>query len=573
MSVTSSSLSSPTPAPGALSPSAQSPLSRTPAWTALLDHHRGMRSAHLRDLFTADPERGRDLTVTAGDLYIDYSKHRITRETLTLLLDLARDRGVETVRDAMVAGARINTTEDRPVLHTALRLPADAELTVDGQDVVPDVHRVLDRMGAFADRVRSGDWRGASGRRIRTVVNIGIGGSDLGPEMVVRALRHCHDGPDAHFVSNVDPADVTAVLAGLDPAETLFVVVSKTFSTLETMTNAAAARHWVVDALGEDAVPRHFVAVSADTGRAADFGIAGGNIFGFWDWVGGRYSVGSAVGLAVMLAVGREHFAEFLGGMHQIDEHFRTAPLESNAPVLLGLLGVWNASIFRADARAVLPYSDDLARLPAYLQQLSMESNGKSVRADGHAVDVPTGEVIWGEPGTNGQHAFHQLLHQGTRLVPVDCIGFIEPTQDLPTMDGGSTMHTVLLANMLAQSKVMAFGKTATEVAADGTPAELARHKEMPGNQPSTTILGTRLTPATVGQLIALYEHQVFVQGVVWGINSFDQWGVELGKASALELADALTSALEPPSTGDSSTDGLIRALRGARTPHPTDLH
>lgn len=545
--------------------------SHTAAWQALLDHHRAHGEDHLREVFADDPDRGHDLTVTAGDLYIDYSKHRATRETLTLLLDLARERGVEKRRDAMFTGAHINISEDRPVLHTALRLPRTAELRLADQDVTTDVHRVLDRMGDFADRVRSGEWTGVTGKRIRTVVNIGIGGSDLGPAMAVRALRTHHDGPDARFVANIDPADLTSALAGLDPAETLFVVVSKTFSTLETMTNATAARRWVVDALGEDAVPQHFVAVSANPERVEEFGIDTAGVFGFWDWVGGRYSVGSAVGLSLMLAIGRVHFAEFLGGMHAIDEHFRTAPLEANAPVLLGLLGVWYASIHRADARAVLPYSHDLARFPAYLQQLSMESNGKSVHADGSPVEVPTGEVIWGEPGTNGQHAFHQLLHQGTRLIPADFIGFARPHENLPTTDGAGTMHRVLLANMLAQSKVLAFGRTAAEVAAAGVPTDQAGHRTMPGNQPSTTILAPRLTPSTLGQLIALYEHQIFVQGVVWGINSFDQWGVELGKHAALDLTDTLSAPGAPGVDDDSSTVGLITAVRSLRprTDHP----
>jgi len=537
----------------------------TPAWQALADHLEELRPRTLSELFEADPDRGRDLTVTAGDLYIDYSKHRVTRETLELLLDLARERRVEQRRDAMFAGAHINTTEDRPVLHTALRLPAGAELRVDGQDVPADVHGVLDRMAEFADRVRDGRWTGATGHQIRTVVNIGIGGSDLGPAMAARALRHYCDGPQTVFVSNVDPADLTSALAELDPATTLVVVVSKTFTTLETMTNAAAARAWIVDALGEAAVPHHFVAVSADTARAAEFGIESQNVFGFWDWVGGRYSVGSAVGLSLMLAIGAERFREFLAGMYAVDEHFRTAPAHANAPVLLGMLGVWYASFFRADSRAVLPYSHDLARLPAYLQQLSMESNGKSVHLDGSPVAAPTGEIIWGEPGTNGQHAFHQLLHQGTRLVPVDFIGFVDPTDDLPSLDGRGTMHDVLLANLLAQAKVMAFGRSAEDVARDGTPEALVGHTTMPGNQPSTTILGPRLTPATLGQLIALYEHQVFVQGVVWNINSFDQWGVELGKASALELTGALVDPDTPSSTGDSSTDGLVARIRHGR--------
>ena len=543
-------------------------VTRNPLWQQLSDHQQAIAALQLRELFDTDPHRGTDLTVTAGDLYVDYSKHRITRETLGLLLDLARAAGVEEQRDAMLSGAHINVSEDRAVLHTALRERRDATLTVDGQDVIGDVHVVLDRMGTFTDRVRSGDWRGATGKPIRTVVNIGIGGSDLGPAMVYRALRHYVDGPEVRFVSNVDPTDLLSTLSGLDPASTLFIVVSKTFSTLETMTNAAAARRWVTETLGDDAVPHHFVAVSTNAERVAAFGIDPANTFGFWDWVGGRYSVGSAVGLAVMAAIGRDRFAEFLDGSRKIDEHFRTAPLESNTPVLLGLLGVWYASFFGADSRAVLPYAHDLARFPAYLQQLTMESNGKSVRADGNPVETGTGEVFWGEPGTNGQHAFHQLLHQGTRLIPVDFLGFAEPSEDLPTLDGAGSMHGVLTANMLAQSKVLAFGRTSAEVLADGTPPELVPHKVMPGNRPSTTILGTKLTPSTLGQLIALYEHQVFVEGVVWGIDSFDQWGVELGKASALELGPALWDRGGAPEVGDSSTAGLIRAYRLARGEH-----
>ncbi|QZS52804.1 glucose-6-phosphate isomerase [Rhodococcus opacus] len=540
-------------------------VTRTSVWTKLSDHQQAVAALHLRELFETDPGRGTDLTVTAGDLYVDYSKHRITRETLGLLLDLARAAGVEEHREAMFAGAHINVSEDRAVVHTALRERRGAALLVDGQNVIGDVHHVLDRMGAFTDRIRSGDWHGATGKAIRTVVNIGIGGSDLGPAMIYRALRHYTDGPEVRFVSNVDPADLLSTLSGLDPASTLFVVVSKTFSTLETMTNAQSARIWLTEALGEDAVRQHFAAVSTNVERVAAFGIEPASTFGFWDWVGGRYSVGSAVGLAVMAAIGRERFADFLDGFHRLDEHFRTTPLESNAPVLLGLLGVWYASFFGADSRAVLPYSNDLARFPAYLQQLTMESNGKSVRADGTPVETGTGEVFWGEPGTNGQHAFHQLLHQGTRLIPVDFLGFAEPTEDLPTLDGAGSMHGVLTANMLAQSKVLAFGKTAAEVLADGTAAELAPHKVMPGNRPSTTILGTKLTPSTLGQLIALYEHQVFVQGIVWGIDSFDQWGVELGKASALELGPALWDLDGATYVGDSSTAGLIRTYRLAR--------
>ncbi|AII10872.1 glucose-6-phosphate isomerase [Rhodococcus opacus] len=543
-------------------------VTNTPLWQKLSDHHWEVAPTHLRELFDTDPHRGTDLTVTAADLYIDYSKHRVTRKTVGLLLDLARAAGVERHREAMFTGAHINTSEHRAVLHTALRAHPEHELIVDGQNVVGDVHAVLRRMGGFTNRVRSGAWRGATGERIRTVVNIGIGGSDLGPAMAYRALRHYVDGPEVRFVSNIDPTDLLSNLTDLDPRATLFVVVSKTFSTLETMTNASAARRWITGSLGEDAVPSHFVAVSTDTERVTTFGITAHNMFGFWEWVGGRYSVGSAVGLAVMIAIGRERFTEFLGGMRAIDEHFRTTPLESNAPVILGMLGVWYASFFGADSRAVLPYANDLARFPAYLQQLTMESNGKSVRADGTPVGTLTGEIFWGEPGTNGQHAFHQLLHQGTRLIPVDFLGFTEPTEDLPTLDEIGSMHDVLTANLFAQSKVLAFGKTEEEVTQDGTPPDLVPHKVMPGNRPSTTILGPKLTPSTLGQLIALYEHQVFVQGVVWGIDSFDQWGVEFGKASAVELGPALWDHDGCPSVGDSSTAGLIRAYRLARGEH-----
>src|SRR5579875_697036 len=423
-------------------------ISATSAWHALRRHHDEIKDTHLRQLFADDPDRGRDFTVTVGDLYIDYSKHRVTRETLRLLVDLARTAGLEQRRDEMFAGAHINTSEDRAVLHTALRLPRNAELSVDGQNVVEDVHTVLDAMGDFTDRLRSGEWTGASGKPITTVVNIGIGGSDLGPVMVYQALRHYADaGISARFVSNVDPADLTAKLADLDPATTLFIVSSKTFSTLETLTNATAARRWLTDALGDDAVAKHFVAVSTNKERVADFGIDTANMFGFWDWVGGRYSVDSAIGLSVMAAIGRERFADFLSGFHLVDEHFRTAPLESNAPALLGLIELWYSNFFDAQSRAVLPYSNDLARFAAYLQQLTMESNGKSTRADGSPVTTDTGEIFWGEPGTNGQHAFYQLLHQGTRLVPADFIGFSQPLEDLATADGSGSMHDVLMSN------------------------------------------------------------------------------------------------------------------------------
>jgi len=536
------------------------------ARTALDRHHDQIAGKHLRELFTEDPDRGRDMALTVGDLYIDYSKHRVTRETLSLLLDLARAAGLEQRRDAMFAGKHINTSEDRAVLHTALRLPRDVTLEVDGREVVADVHAVLDAMGEFTDRLRSGDWTGATGKRITTVVNIGIGGSDLGPAMAYQALRHYADaGIAARFVSNVDPADLVAKLDGLDPATTLFIVASKTFTTLETLTNATAARRWLVDALGDEAVAKHFVAVSTNKKLVEAFGIDSANMFGFWDWVGGRYSVDSAIGLSLMAVIGREAFADFLSGFHIIDRHFATAPLESNAPALLGLIGLWYSNFFGAETRAVLPYSNDLARFAAYLQQLTMESNGKSVRADGTPVTDPTGEIFWGEPGTNGQHAFYQLLHQGTRLVPADFIGFSQPTDDLPTADGQGSMHDLLMSNFFAQTQVLAFGKTAEEIAAEGTPPSVVPHKVMPGNKPSTSILANRLTPSVLGQLIALYEHQVFTEGVVWGIDSFDQWGVELGKTQAKALLPVITSDDSPAQQTDSSTDTLVRRYREER--------
>lgn len=541
-------------------------ISTTSAWEALTAHHAAVEATTLRELFADDPDRGRELTLTVGDLYIDYSKHRVTRETRALLLDLARAAGLEERRDAMFAGEHINTSEDRAVLHTALRLPRGASLVVDGQDVVADVHSVLDEMGTFTDRLRSGEWTGATGQRITTVVNIGIGGSDLGPVMVDQALRHYADaGITARFVSNVDPADLVAKLDGLDSATTLFIVASKTFSTLETLTNATAARRWLVAALGDDAVAKHFVAVSTNAKLVSEFGIDTANMFGFWDWVGGRYSVDSAIGLSVMAVIGKERFGEFLAGFHLVDEHFRTAPLEANAPALLGLIGLWYSDFFGAQARAVLPYSNDMARFAAYLQQLTMESNGKSVRADGTPVSTDTGEIFWGEPGTNGQHAFYQLLHQGTRLVPADFIGFSEPTDDLPTADGTGSMHDLLMSNFFAQTQVLAFGKTAEEIAAEGTPADVVPHKVMPGNRPTTSILATKLTPSVVGQLIALYEHQVFTEGVIWGIDSFDQWGVELGKTQAKALLPVITSEAAPAPQSDSSTDALVRRYRAER--------
>ncbi|PRX67274.1 glucose-6-phosphate isomerase [Nonomuraea fuscirosea] len=535
-------------------------ITQTPEWAALGKHQEELAGRHLRELFAQDPGRAERMTVTAGDLYLDYSKHRATQETLGLLTALAERAGLRERIAAMFGGEHINVSEDRAVLHVALRLPREAELVVGGQDVVVDVHAVLDKMSGFAGRVRSKDWRGATGEPIETVVNIGIGGSDLGPAMAYEALRDYADaGITARFVSNIDPADITGNLAGLDPATTLFVISSKTFTTLETLTNARVARRWLVDALGEDAVSRHFVAVSTNAAKVAEFGIDTANMFGFWDWVGGRYSYDGAIGLSLMIAVGPERFREMLAGFHTIDEHFRTAPFEANMPVLMALLGVWYNDFFGAETRAVLPYSQRLHRFPAYLQQLTMESNGKSVRADGAAVTTGTGEIFWGEPGTNGQHAFYQLLHQGTRLVPADFIGFAEPHED---REG---MHDQLTANLLAQTTALAFGKTAEEIAAEGTPPEIVPHKVMPGNRPTSTILATKLTPATLGQLVALYEHTVFVEGTIWGVDSFDQWGVELGKKMALDLAPALTSD-EPPATfPDPSTEQLVRRYRRLR--------
>ncbi len=520
----------------------------------------------MAEIFAEDPDRGIELTLTVGDLYIDYSKHRVTRETLDLLTGLAVAADLEGRRAAMFAGEHINTSEDRAVLHTALRLPRGATLEVDGQNIVADVHEMLDAMGAFTDQLRSGQWTGATGARITTVVNIGIGGSDLGPAMVYDALRHYADaGISARFVSNVDPADLVAKLHGLDPATTLFVIASKTFTTLETLTNATAARRWLTEALGNDAVSKHFVAVSTNKKLVEEFGIDTTNMFGFWDWVGGRYSVDSAIGLSVMAVIGKERFAEFLAGFHLVDEHFRTAPLTANAPVLLGLIGVWYNNFFGAQSRAVLPYSNDLSRFATYLQQLTMESNGKSVRADGTPVTTDTGEIYWGEPGTNGQHAFYQLLHQGTRLIPADFIGFSQPTDDLPTADGSGSMHDLLMSNFFAQTQVLAFGKTAEKIADEGTAAAAVPHKVMPGNRPTTSILATKLNPSVIGQLIALYEHQVFTQGVIWGIDSFDQWGVELGKTQAKALLPVLTADTPPEQQSDSSTDALVRRYRAER--------
>lgn len=542
-------------------------INTTRQWAAVEDLVPAIGEVTLRELFDADPERGRRLSVTAGDLHVDLSKHLVTDEVLAALLELARAAQLPAQRAAMLRGDRINTTEDRSVLHTALRLPADAELVVDGSDVVADVHAVLGRMTAFSDRVRSGEWTGHTGERIDTVLNIGIGGSDLGPVMIDRALHRFQTaGIRARYVSNVDPADLSDVLAEIDPATTLVVVASKTFTTQETMANAHAARRHFVEALGsEDAVASHFVAVSTAASEVADFGISADNMFEFWDWVGGRYSVSSAIGLSVMLTVGPPAFVELLEGFHTMDLHFATEAPEHNAPVLMALLGIWYTSFLGAQSKAVIPYSQDLQRFPAYLQQLTMESLGKSVRLDGSDVSYPTGEVYWGEPGTNGQHAFFQLLHQGTQLVPVDFIGIARPTTDLPTADGAGSMHDLLMANLFAQSRVLAFGKTEQEVLADGVDPALAPHKVMPGNRPSTTILAPSLSPGIVGQLIALYEHVVFVQAAVLGINAFDQWGVELGKSQAGEVLSALTAEKHPDDAFDSSTDSLVEIYREAR--------
>ncbi len=532
-------------------------------WRRLGEQYDRVRDRPLRDLFAEDPDRAERMTAVAGDLVLDYSKHRVTEETLDALLAVARRAGVEERREEMFAGEHINTTEDRAVLHVALRMPRGERLVVDGHDVVADVHAVLDRMAAVADRLRSGEWTGQTGKAIRNVVNIGIGGSDLGPAMAFEALRDAVDvGIECRFVSNIDPVDLFAKTHDLDPSETLFVVSSKTFTTLETLTNATAARQWLLDGLGcgEEAVAKHFVAVSTNRDGVTAFGIDPENMFGFWDWVGGRYSFDSAIGFSLMVAIGPEAFAEMLDGFHTIDRHFATAPLESNLPVLQGMLNVWYGDFFDAETHAVLPYSQRLARFPAYLQQLTMESNGKSVRRDGTAVSASTGEIFWGEPGTNGQHAFYQLLHQGTRLVPVDFIGFAESTHE------NGVQQDLLMSNCFAQAKVLAFGRDAAEVAADGTPPPLVPHKVMAGNHPSSTILAPRLTPSVLGQLVALYEHTVFTEGVVWGIDSFDQWGVELGKAMANQLAPLLSGGEAPDLSGqDGSTASLVRRYRSLR--------
>jgi glucose-6-phosphate isomerase len=530
-------------------------ITTTPAWQQLLDTPR---PAHLRELFATDPGRSDRYLLQAGELRVDYSKHLVDDTVLARLLAVIAASPMAARREAMFTGEAINTTEQRAVLHTALRAPEGSHILVDGHDVVPDVHDVLDRLGAFAEKVRSGEWRGATGEPIRAVVNIGIGGSDLGPAMAYLATR-AFGRPDlvCRFVSNVDGADITDNLHDLDPATTLVVVSSKTFTTIETLTNAREARRWLTDALGDDAVPHHFVAVSTNATEVAKFGIDTANMFGFWDWVGGRYSVDSAIGLSLAIAIGADGFRQFLDGFALIDHHFRTEPDATNVPVVLAALGIWYANVLGAQSKAVLPYAHELRRFAAYLQQLDMESNGKSVRLDGSPVSTTTGPIVWGEPGTNGQHAFYQLLHQGTRLVPIDFIGFARPNHRL------IEQHDLLMANLFAQGEALAFGKTLEEVVAEGIPAHQQAHRVFPGNRPSTTILAPRLTPSVLGQLIALYEHIVFVQGAVWGVNSFDQWGVELGKALANKITPELTSTAAP--LHDSSTSSLIDWYRAER--------
>jgi glucose-6-phosphate isomerase len=535
------------------------PLTTRPAWSALADHHASIRETHLRELFAADPARGERLAVEDLGLYLDYSKNRITDQTLKLLLQLAEESGLRTRIDAMFQGERINITEDRAVLHVALRAPRGATILVDGENVVPKVHAVLDKVSDFANRVRSGAWRGHTGKCIRNVVNIGIGGSDLGPVMAYEALRHYSErAMTFRFVSNIDGTDLAEAVLDLDPEETLFIISSKTFTTLETMTNARTAREWSLRGLGgdEEAVARHFVAVSTNVEKVAEFGIDTANMFEFWDWVGGRYSMDSAIGLSTMLAIGPDRFREMLDGFHQMDEHFRTAPFARNLPVLLGLLAIWYGNFFDAPTVAVLPYEQYLKRFPAYLQQLTMESNGKSVTLEGAKVDYGTGAIYWGEPGTNGQHSFYQLIHQGTRLVPCDFIAFHKSLNPL------GRHHDLLLANVFAQTEALAFGKTAEEVRAEGTPEWLLPHRVFAGNRPSNTILAEQLTPQTLGKLVALYEHCVYTQGVIWDINPFDQWGVELGKALAQRIIPELENREEPALGHDSSTNALIRRHR-----------
>src|SRR6266851_1558855 len=535
------------------------PTSRQGAWRALEDHYGTMRGRHLRDLFAGDPTRGERMTAEAASVFLDYSKNRIDDETVSLLVQLAEQSGLRERIDAMFRGEKINVTENRAVLHVALRAPRGASIVVDGKNVVPDVHAVLDKMADFANRIRSGQWKGHTGKRIRNVINIGIGGSDLGPVMAYEALKYYSDrAMTFRFVSNVDGTDFVEATRDLDAAETLFIISSKTFTTLETMTNAQSARDWSLRGLGGDAkaVARHFVAVSTNAEKVAAFGIDTANMFEFWDWVGGRYSMDSAIGLSTMLAIGGDHFRSMLEGFHAIDEHFRTAPFGRNLPVLMGLLGIWYNDFFGAQTVAVLPYDQYLKRFPAYLQQLTMESNGKHVTLAGTPVDHQTGPIYWGEPGTNGQHSFYQLIHQGTRLIPCDFIAFAQPLNKL------GRHHDMLLANVFAQTEALAFGKTREQVKAEGTPESLVPHRVFQGNRPSNTILAEQLTPETLGKLVALYEHSIFTQGVVWNVDSFDQWGVELGKVLAQRIIPELESGGSPELEHDSSTNALIRRYR-----------
>ena len=546
-------------------PAATAPLTQLSAWKALKAHQTAIGSQSLRDLFAKDPGRGTRLTTEAEGIYLDYSKHRITDETLKLLLQLAEESGLKDHIEAMFRGEKINITENRAVLHVALRAPKGARIDVDGKNVVPEVHEVLDRMAAFSERIRSGSWKGHTGKSIKNVINIGIGGSDLGPVMAYEALRHySRRDMTFRFVSNVDGTDFAEATHDLNPEETLFIISSKTFTTLETMTNAQSARQWALAKLGDEkAVAKHFVAVSTNAQEVKKFGIDTANMFGFWDWVGGRYSMDSAIGLSTMLAVGPDHFRSMLDGFHQMDEHFRTAPLERNVPILLGLIGIWYGSFFDAQTHAVLPYSHYLSKFSAYLQQLDMESNGKSVQRDGRPVEWQTGPIVWGTPGTNGQHAYYQLIHQGTKIIPADFIGFAEPVT--AAADPRGAHHDMLTANFLAQTEALAFGKTREQVEAEGTAPAIVPHRVFKGNHPTTSILAPKLTPSVLGQLVALYEHKVFTQGAVWNINSFDQWGVELGKV----LAKKIEPELAPGGTlgdHDSSTHALeekYRALRG----------
>jgi glucose-6-phosphate isomerase len=538
------------------------PLRQRPAWKGLEQHHAEIARRHLRDLFAEDPKRAERYAVDGAGLHLDYSKNRITDQTLRLLLQLADESGLRQHIDAMFRGERINVSENRSVLHVALRMPQDETLVVDGKNVVADVHEVLGRMRALAERVRSGQWKGHTGKPIRNVINIGIGGSDLGPVMAYEALRaYSQRDLTFRFVSNVDSTDLVEATRDIEPEETLFIVSSKTFGTLETMTNARSARQWAMAKLGsETAIRKHFVAVSTNAQRVSEFGIDPANMFGFWDWVGGRYSMDSAIGLSTMLAIGPDQFRDMLGGFHALDEHFRTAPFAQNLPVLLGLLAVWYGDFFDAQSFGVMPYEQYLKRFPAYLQQLTMESNGKHVTLDGASVDYQTGGVYWGEPGTNGQHSFYQLIHQGTKLIPLDFIGFAKPLNPL------GEHHDILMSNVFAQAEALAFGKTEEQVRAEGTPASLVPHRVMEGNRPTNTILVEKLTPRTLGTLIALYEHSVFTQGTIWGVDSFDQWGVELGKVLAKRIIPELTSADEPKLAHDTSTNALIRLYRGLKS-------